>query len=79
MIYSDNLIIAKTEEDIRKLLLEYNCNSVDDLADLLWFTYGVTLIDKTNLSDYSQVEAQNSPEFYSEEMVASDLNPDILK
>lgn len=73
MIYSDNIITAQSEEDIEQLLKKYSCKDVAELADCLWFTYGITLIDESPASEYLQVEAQKSPEFYAEALTPNDV------
>ena len=64
---------AQSEQDIQELLTKYNCPNVDLLADTLWFEYGITLIDESSASEYLQVEAQKSPEFYSEALTPNDM------
>lgn len=73
MMYSDNVIITQSEEDVEKLLKEFSCKDVCELADYLCFERGIYLIDKSTSSEYTQVEAQNSPEFYDEALTLNDL------
>lgn len=46
MIYADNTIIIQTDEDLETLAFRYNERNVNSLADMLWYDYGITLVDK---------------------------------
>lgn len=72
MIYSDNLVITESIDDLNRLFQEYNCSSADELADLLYYSYGISLLDKSEGSEYLQVEAQKSQDFYNESITESD-------
>lgn len=67
MTITEGTVFLRTEEDLKELLNKYQCDSVDKLADILWFNYGITLIDDRREAEFSQVNAQHSPEFFSEE------------
>lgn len=38
-------VVIFTDEGLKELLKRYRCKSKEDLDDLLWYDYGVTLID----------------------------------
>lgn len=38
-------VVIFTDEGLKALLEKYRCKSKEDLDDLLWYDYGVTLID----------------------------------
>ena len=38
-------VVILTDEGLKALLEKYRCKSKEDLDDLLWYNYGVTLID----------------------------------
>lgn len=38
-------VVILTDEGLKALLKEYRCKSKEELDDLLWYDYGVTLID----------------------------------
>lgn len=42
-MYSDGVVYINNLEDYRNCLAEYNCQSLSDLDDTLWYTYGVSL------------------------------------
>lgn len=67
MVVTDSCVILRTEDDLKEFLKKYRCDSVDKLADVMWFDYGITLIDDRKEAEFSQVNAQHSPEFFSEE------------
>lgn len=45
MIMEDVLVI-ETKEELEKYMQKYECTSPEQLDDVLWFEYGVTLINK---------------------------------
>ena len=46
MKYCQDVVIIENEQDIKTLEEKYECHGLDELDDLLWFNYGVTLQDK---------------------------------
>lgn len=38
-------VVIFTDEGLKALLEKYHCKSKEDLDNLLWYDYGVTLID----------------------------------
>ena len=38
-------VVIFTDEGLKALLEKYHCKSKEDLDDLLWYNYGVTLMD----------------------------------
>lgn len=38
-------VVILTDEGLKDLLENYHCKSKEELDDLLWYDYGVTLID----------------------------------
>ena len=73
MVMSLECIIIQTDEDLNKLLSKYNCKTVDDLADTLFHEYGTTVVDDRDAAEYSQVNAQQSFEFYDEALTDEEL------
>ena len=41
-------VSIETNEDFEKLCEKYNCKTVENLDEILWFDYGVSLHDKRN-------------------------------
>ena len=54
MKYSGNTVVVETNDDIKELCKKYNCKNIDELDELLWYNYGITLKDnrKNNVSYY---------------------------
>lgn len=46
---SDTLVI-NSKDQLEKYLRKYNCKTVDELDELLWYNYGVTL--QVNIKKY---------------------------
>lgn len=46
---NDTLIIS-TKDQLKRYLEKYNCKTVEELDDVLWYEYGVTL--KVNIKQY---------------------------
>lgn len=44
---ADTLVI-ETQTELENALCRYNCLTVEDLDNLLWYTYGINLIIKLN-------------------------------
>lgn len=53
-IYKEDAIIIESEMDLESEMCKYNCKTVEELDEYLWFTYGVGLILK-----YKQNEEQS--------------------
>ena len=45
MIMEDVLVI-ETKEELEKCMQKYECTSPEQLDEVLWFVYGITLINK---------------------------------
>ena len=45
MIMEDVLVI-ETEQELEKYMQKYECTSPEQLDEVLWFEYGITLINK---------------------------------
>lgn len=39
------IVAISTDEGLKKLLERYQCESKEDLDDLLWYEYGIALIE----------------------------------
>lgn len=46
MIYADDQVVIETKEDLQTLLDKYDCETVNELEDALWFVYGITIVNK---------------------------------
>ena len=79
MTIAEGVVLVKTEERLKELLNKYHCEDVDKLSEVLWFDYGITLIDDRKNAEYSQVNAQHSLEFFSEEMTEDEYEEQVEK
>jgi len=46
----DDILIINSKEQLEKYLNKYNCKTEEELDDVLWYTYGITL--KNNIKLY---------------------------
>lgn len=44
--HEEGQAILETEQDLQDTLKKYDCETEDELDDVLWYTYGVSLINK---------------------------------
>ena len=79
MVIAENTIIIQTEEDFKKKSSQYGVDSIDALAELLWFDHGIVLIDDRKSSEYTQVNAQSSVDFFNEEMTESEMEEEVKR
>ena len=42
-MYSDGIVLINSIDDYKKYCEKYNCHSISELDDLLWYNYGVSL------------------------------------
>ena len=54
MKYTGDTVVVETNDDIKELCEKYNCKNIDELDELLWYNYGITLKDnrKNHISYY---------------------------
>lgn len=57
-----------TDGELQSLLTQFNCSSVDDLADYLFHLDYSTLYDNRPNSEFTGANAQSSEEFFFEEL-----------
>lgn len=41
MKYLGDVVVLEDENDLQKYLIKYNCNSFNDLSEILWYEFGV--------------------------------------
>lgn len=46
----DGILVINSKEQLTKYLKKYGCSTVDELDELLWYTYGITL--QCNFKNY---------------------------
>lgn len=46
MVIAENTIIIESQMDLESEMCRYNCKTKEELEELLWYDYGVTLIIK---------------------------------
>ena len=48
-------VIINTKEDLQRAYERYDVDNIDDLDNVLWFTYGVSLYVSQHMKDYINV------------------------
>ena len=46
MITKENILILETRQELEEYMKKYKCNSPKHLNDVLWFEYGIILINR---------------------------------
>ena len=46
IVHEESTVIVDTDEGLEVLLRRHLCKSIEDLEQLFWYNYGITLIDK---------------------------------
>ena len=46
----DDILVISSKEQLERYLKKYNCKNIDELDELLWYNYGVTL--QMNIKKY---------------------------
>ena len=40
----DDTLIINSQEQLEKYLEKYNCKTIEELDEVLWYTYGISLM-----------------------------------
>ena len=40
----DDTLVINSKEQLERYLREYNCKTIEELDDVLWFNYGISLM-----------------------------------
>lgn len=43
-IIAENTLIIDSPNDLEAEMYKYNCNTIEELEELLWYDYGATLV-----------------------------------
>jgi len=46
MITKENILIIETKQELEECMKKYGCTSEKHLDDVLWFEYGIILINR---------------------------------